>query len=214
MKLTKSKLINLLKPGMEDLGFHWFKDSITGAQGLFVKKVDNTLYLTIGLNIHRYYNDAFTADLYLSRTTTIYSTWGDIPKDCIKRPEELLLDSEYPSNCRRSWWSSEESMDVFLQEIRISEHRMCMDEDLIRRINNSKDVENLCKISSFITNNLKDLPKIDYSFVPEKEIDEIPLCWFKSTEWTLMNLGMDINSKAVKFYASDAYRKYIIDKTW
>lgn len=61
-------------------------------------------------------------------------------------------------------------MDVFLQAIRISEHRMCMDEDLI--------------------------------------------CWFKSTEWTLMNLGMDINSKAVKFYASDAYRKYIIDQTW
>ena len=137
MKLTKAKLIKLLKPGMENLGFQWFKDSISGAEGLYVKKINKTLYLTVGMTIHRYYDDAFTADLYLSKNTTIYCTWNDIPNDCIKRPNELLQESDGVINYKKSWWSSEDSINDFLLAIHLSEQRMCKDEELIKRINNS-----------------------------------------------------------------------------
>jgi len=41
MKLTKAKLIKLVKPGLEKLGFTEFKDTISGAQGLFCKKIND-----------------------------------------------------------------------------------------------------------------------------------------------------------------------------
>lgn len=220
MKLTKAKLIKALKSEMENLGYCWFKDSISGAQGLFGKKVENSLYLTIGLNIHRYYDDAFTADLYLSKTTNIYCTWGDIPKDSIERPGFLMNDKELArykignNLIKDIWWSCEKTLDDFLLSIHLSELRMSHNDDLIRRIKSSKDVAILCKISSKIKKNINNIPDIGYSFVPEKEIDNIPINWFKATEWTLREMRENINLKIVNFHASDAYRQSVLDRQW
>ena len=214
MKVTKAKLIKALKCEMENLGFYWFKDSISGAQGLFAKKVDDALYLTVGMTIHRYYDDAFTADLYLSKTTNIYCTWGDIPKDCIERPGFLMTEEElakYKEGNNDIWWSCEKSLDDFLLSIRLSEQRMCHNEDLIKRIRNSRDVTNLWTISSMIKKNVNNVPNTGYLFIPEKGIDDIPLNWYKAAEWTLHEMGEDINLKIVKFHASDAYRQFILD---
>ncbi len=217
MKLTKTKLIKALKAKMENLGYYWFKDSISGAQGLFGKKVDDALYLTVGLNIHRLYDDAFTADLYLSKTTNIYCTWGDIPKDCIERPGFLMTDEELAIHrdghnlIKDIWWSCENTLDDFLFSIHLSELRMCHNDNLIRRINSSKDVASLYKISSRIKKVINSIPNMTYSFVPEKEIDNIPIDWFKATEWTLCETGEKINQKIVNFHASDAYRQNVLD---
>ena len=53
-----------------------------------------------------------------------------------------------------------------------------------------------------------------YSFVPEKEIDNIPINWFKATEWTLREMRENINLKIVNFHASDAYRQSVLDRQW
>ncbi len=92
MKLSKAKLIKLVKPKLEDLGYTEFKYS--GWQGLFVKKLEDGLYLSLGLTIHRYYDTAFTGDFYLSTNTCIGAQWGDIPKECYKRPGHFLLKEE------------------------------------------------------------------------------------------------------------------------
>lgn len=217
MKLTKAKLTKVLKPEMENLGYHWFKDSISGAQGLFAKKVNDSLYLTVGLTIHRYYEDAFTADLYLSKTTNIYCTWGDIPKDSIERPgflmtdEELAKYKEYDNLIKDIWWSCDNSLDDFLYAIHLTAPRMYHNEDLVRRIWSSKEVSYLWNISSKIKKNVSNIPVTGYSFIPKKEIDGIPLDWFKATEYTLRKAGENINLEIIKFHASDAYRQYVLD---
>ena len=209
MKLTKAQLLKALGPSMEHYGFHVFKDSITGAQGLFAKKLNDSLYLTIGMTIHRYYEDAYTADLYLSKTTAIYTTWGDIPKDCIKRPHQLLQQMD-GINSQQDWWSIEDSVDDFLHAIELSANRMCQDTDLIRRINESKDIADICMITSLISKNVFNLPNMVFSCIPQKEVDDIPFNWFKSAEWVLNNMGRECNSRIVRFYASDAYRQYVL----
>ena len=90
MKLTKVKLIQAIKPGLEKLGYLYLKDSISGAQGLFGKKLSNEMYLTLGLTIHRFYDDAFTGSFYLSKTTEWAACYGNIPKECYKRPGYFL----------------------------------------------------------------------------------------------------------------------------
>ena len=71
MKLTKAKLIKAVKPKLESLGYTFIKDSTSGAQGLFGKKIDSDMYLMLGLTIHRFYDDQFTGDFYLSTNTLI-----------------------------------------------------------------------------------------------------------------------------------------------
>ena len=75
MKLTKAKLEKILTPSLESMGYTKFKDTISGFQGLYVKKISPDLFLTLGMTISRYFNDSFTGNFYLSKSTRIGSIW-------------------------------------------------------------------------------------------------------------------------------------------
>jgi len=81
MKLTKSQLIRLARIGLEELGYQQVRDTITAAQGLYIKAFQNGFYLTLGLTISRYYESKFTASFYLSKSIIWAAFWGDIPKN-------------------------------------------------------------------------------------------------------------------------------------
>ncbi len=65
MKLTKANLLKSTREGLAEVGYYEFKDTITCADGLFIKYVGNDFFLTLGLVKSRYYDWRFTADLYL-----------------------------------------------------------------------------------------------------------------------------------------------------
>lgn len=211
MKLTKAKLIKRVKPGLELLGYSYFKDSITGSSGLFVKKLPNNFYISIGMNIHRFYEDCYTCDYYLSLTTCIYCLWGDIPDLCMRRPGELLTDDEIsPSRDHDIWWSGDDSVDVFLSVIKTTEPRLTNDIKLLNAIKISKDVNMLYHLANETINRVDYLPDITYSYVPEKEIDNIPLKWFLAAESVLKQYEVNINFHQVKRLAADAYRQHLL----
>jgi hypothetical protein len=223
MKLSKAKLIKLVKPKLESLGFTEFKDTKSGLQGLFIKKINQDLYLTLGLTIHRYYENAFTGDFYLSKCTIIGATWGDIPNESYKRPGYLLTDEErsiYPEdeiNVKGSydiWWdgSDEKTVSDFLRVIELTESRFINQTELFKKIEDSKEV----KILSEYAQNVKDLVRKNslqgsYRFLPAKVIDDIPLVWFKASEEVLTNAKGVLNSHTVVRLAADAYRQYQLD---
>lgn len=211
MRLTKSRLIKRVKSGLSLLGYYWFKDSITGSDGLFVKKLPNNFYLSLGMNIHRFYEDCYTCDYYLSLTTCIYSMWGDIPLLSSKRPGELLTDEEiFPSRNHDIWWSGDDSVDEFLAVVKITEPRFVTDVKLLNDIKKSKDVNLLCKMSNETINKVDGLPDTIYPFILKKEIDDIPKKWFHAAELVLKNYENDINIHQVKRLAADAYRQHIL----
>lgn len=222
MKLSKAKLIKLVKSELENLGFKEFKDSIGGTQGLFAKKMRNGLYLTLGLTIHRYYESAFTADFYLSKTTRIYTIWGDIPKESEERLGYLLTDIErlkYSNDINNSkvkdiWWdgSDEKSVIDFLEVIKLTEPRFVNQPELIEKINLSQDVNTLAKYSEKVkylvaSNHLE----VNFNFLPTKEIDDIPIIWFKAAESVLKEMDGILNINGVKLLAADAYRQSELD---
>jgi len=213
MKLTKAKLISRVKPGLTLLGYHWFKDSITGCDGLFVKKLPNNFYLSIGMNIHRFYEDCYTCDYYLSLTTCINCLWGDIPALSSKRPGELLSDEEIGSSRNHDiWWSGDSSIVEFLSVIKITEPRFINNMELLNDIKRSNDVNLLYKLASETINSVDNLPNIIYSYTPPKDIDNIPQKWFLAAEFVLKKFGDDINFHQVKRLAADAYRQYVLSK--
>ena len=146
MKLSKVKLIKLLKPGIEKLGFIEFKDSITGAQGLFCKKIKSDFYLTLALSIHRYYDSAFVGEFTFSRCTIPYLSWGDIPKEMNIRLGHLLTDEERSIyiedeiNVKEAydiWWDGKDENAIldFLRVIELTEPRFINQNDLMEKIN-------------------------------------------------------------------------------
>lgn len=220
MKLTKAKLIKVVRPELEALGYTFLKDTISGAQGLFGKKIDSDMYLMLGLTIHRFYDDRFTGDFYLSTNTLIYAGWGDIPfMECCRRPGYLLAEDKLVELTENGipdiWWEglNENSVSSFIGVIRRTEYLMINNENLKEKLRKSLDA---CKISDRakkiklrVSNNAN--LDGDYSYLPSKEIDGIPMIWFKATERTLLESGELKNSQIIKMYAAEAYHQYILD---
>lgn len=219
MKLSKTKLIKLVKPSLEKLGFTEFKETTEGSQGFFAKKLKNDFYLVLGLIIHRYYDSAFTGSFYLSKTTRWASVWGDIPNESYKRLGHLLADAErsiYPEdeiNVKGAydiWWdgNNEKSVLDFLRVVELTEPRFINQVGLIEKINQSKEVNLLSdyseKVKEIVATNQADGT---YSFLPAKEVDEIPIIWFKASEKVLKESKGILNANTVKLLAADAYRQ-------
>jgi len=223
MKLSKAKLIKMVKPKLEDLGFTEFKDTKSGSQGLFIKRINQDLYLTFGLTIHRYYDSAFTGDFYLSKNTIIGAQWGDIPKEIYERPSFLLTNEErslYPEdniNVKGSydiWWdgSDEKSVLDFLRVIELTEPRFINQPELLEKIEQSEEIKILVNHAEavkklVVTNQTDGL----YSFQPSKEVDGIPFVWFKASEKVLKESKEILNAYTVIRLAADAYRQYILE---
>ena len=66
MKLTKAKLINATQDKIKNLGYMVFTDSISIANCLFVKRIKNEYFLSLGLEISRYYDSRFSASKNLA----------------------------------------------------------------------------------------------------------------------------------------------------
>jgi len=225
MKLSKARLIKLVKSGLEKLGFMEFNDTINGTQGFFTKKLESGLYLTLGLIIHRYYDDAFTGAFYLSKTTRWGSVWDDIPKESYRRPGYFLTDRErsiYPENEINTigsydiWWngSDEKAILNFLRVIELTEPRFANQSDLIRKIENSQEIKMLSKYADKVNDFVgKNQLQGSYKFTPSKEVDNIPMDWFKASEKVLNDNKGILNANTVKLLASDAYRQYCLDNT-
>ena len=219
MKLTKAKLEKNLTPLLEKLGYTWFKNTIYPFQGIFVKVVSPNLYLTLGMTISRYYDDSFTGDFYLSKTTRIGSVWGDIPNDSYKRVSFFLSEDELNNyrdegSCLRDvWWEGlvPDSVDDFILRVRQCEPRICNDIMLKGQIEESVDVRKLQDYSAKTMDIVDNLPmRGNYNFIPPKEIDNIPMKWFMAAEEALCFFDGTVNKNTVKNLALDAFIQYCL----
>ena len=94
MKLTKAKLINATRDELIEMGYREVKDTVSGANGLFIKPIPEGFFLSLGLTISKFYDTRFTASLYLSKTTRWGSSWGDIPYESYRRVGRFLTKDE------------------------------------------------------------------------------------------------------------------------
>ena len=105
----------------------------------------------------------------------------------------------------------------YLKELRIYSKTDEIYDDLKEKIRNSLDV---CKISNrsrkikhIVLHNTGDICG-NYSYLPFKEIDDIPIIWFKATERVLLDSNEQINPQIVRMYAVESYHQYILDKVY
>lgn len=219
MKLTKAKLINKLQDKIEALGYKYIKDSITGSDGLFIKRVSEQLFLSLGLVKSTLYDSKFTGSFYLSPTTRWGSVWGDIPKESYKRIGYFLnlaqQDAAGPNTdlpINDLWWNfnSEEDILSFISSIKKAEGICLSMVELRTRIVNSKEVKELViQRDTFLARHSASFEnyKEEFKFLPKKPIDNIPLHWFKIAESVLISLDTIVNANTVKLLAADVWRQ-------
>ena len=218
MKLTKKKLISIVKPRLEKLGFKHFPDSNSLFQGTFVMKVDENMFLTLSLTIDRYYDSKFTGTYYLSPTTNAGTTWGDIPKDSSKRPGYILTDDEFVKYsktgnliARDIWFDGydDSELNMFEEIIALTYKRFSCDCELRNRIYQSKDVQFLSKIAQETIETVKMSEFADnLEFIPEKDLHGVSIEWFKAAETVIRKEEYYLNKNTVIDLAFDAYRQY------
>jgi len=223
MRITKKKLIIITKAGIENLGYKEIQDTITVAQGLYIKLIENGLYLSIGLTISRYHDSMFTASFYLSKTTNWATYGGDIPKQSYQRvghlltkeERNILLDEKYTKDgINDAWWNAQNQKEVnnFIKTLNITEKRFLNQANLMIDIQNSKDVNELGKLAKMVIHKVDhdNIDKFNYQFIPKKPIDNIPIEWFKAAEIVIKSENAVLNINTVKLLAADAYRQRIL----
>ncbi|WP_286776784.1 hypothetical protein [Sphingobacterium sp. UBA2074] len=223
MKITKAKLTSKVKAPLEILGYTYFKESISGAQGFFSKKLENGFYLTLGLTIHRYMDSEFTGAYYYSRTTRWSAVWGDMPEESYKRPGFFMSKEERKAyfhteneNLRDYWWDGfdDSSIASFVEVIKLTETRLFENTELTKKIEESLSVSQLKNYAVEVKKLVNNIDKLNlsYSYLPDKEIDGIPIQWFKASEFVLKEQNGIINKNTVKNLASDAFIQSVLDK--
>ncbi len=112
------------------------------------------------------------------------------------------------------WWDggNQKSVSDFLSVIEITEPRFINRPELFKQINRSHEIKTLTNFAKkVITLVKKDNLKGTYSFIPTKEIDNIPNIWFKASEEVIANAKDILNKHTVFRLAADAYRQYVLD---
>jgi hypothetical protein len=219
MKLKKIELVKSLRDKLKGIGYQEIKDTVTGAEGLFIKVVNGNYFLCLGLTISNFYDTKFTGSFYLSKTTVWGATWGDIPDSSYERPGKFLnkkerqvyLDEEYNGEGMVDvWWDADNknAYDNFIETIRITEPRFLGQKDLFKKIDASQEIKELVSYVDkvFIIVNQPD-SDFNYKFLPQNKIDDIPIEWFKAAEKTINDANGIKNVNTIVRLAADAWRQ-------
>lgn len=219
MKVTRKQLFKKLIPFFEkEMGYTYFKDTISPASGLFAKKNDEKIYVCIGIDTSNLYENAFDCNYYMGLSLTYALLYEGI-RDAYLRSWQLFSEEEL--NKYRSigafseyfWWHSDDdnSIESFKDAVRLTEPRFINNLCLRERIAANEEAKHqhdlTTKVRMLVQCGVSDF---ETQFVPEKEKDGIPLVWFTAAEFVQKDERY-FNKHAVFRLAADAYRQYILD---
>lgn len=222
MKLAKAKLIAKVKAPLEKLGYIFFKEPISSAQGFFSKKLNNGFYLTLGLTISRHMESNFTGSFYYSKTTRWAAVWDDIPEESYVRPGFLMSTEERKiyfdtenELLHDYWWDGfdDSSVASFIEVIKLTESRLYEDRFLTKKIEDSLSVSQLKNYADEVKKLVSGIEKLNftYSYLSYKEVNRLTMRWFKASEYVLKKQNGILNKNTVKTLASDAFVQNTLD---
>ena len=220
MKVTRKQLFKKLIPFFEkEMGYTYFKDTISPASGLFAKKIDEKIYVCIGIDTSNLYENAFDCNYYMGLSLTYALLYEGI-RDAYLRSWQLFSEEEL--NKYRSigafseyfWWHSDDdnSIESFKDAVRLTEPRFINNLCLRERIAANEEAKHqhdlTTKVRMLVQCGVSDF---ETQFVPEKEKDDIPLIWFIAAEYVQKDEEY-FNKNLIFSLAADAYRQYVLDE--
>jgi hypothetical protein len=219
MKVTRKQLFKKLVPFFEGMGYTYFKDTISPACGLFAKKIDDNIYVCIGIDTSNLFENAFDCNYYMGQSLTYALLYEGI-RDAYLRSWQLFSEGEL--NKYRSigafsedfWWHSDDvnSIKSFKDAVQLTEPRFINNLGLRERIATNEEAKHQHDLTTKVRTLVQSgVPDFETKFVPEKEKDGIPLIWFTAAEYVQKDEGY-FNKNTVFRFTADAYRQYVLDE--
>jgi hypothetical protein len=219
MKVTRKQLFKKLVPFFEGMGYTYFKDTISPACGLFAKKIDDNIYVCIGIDTSNLFENAFDCNYYMGQSLTYALLYEGI-RDAYLRSWQLFSEGEL--NKYRSigafsedfWWHSGDvnSIKSFKDAVQLTEPRFINNLGLRERIATNEEAKHQHDLTTKVRTLVQSgVPDFETKFVPEKEKDGIPLIWFTDAEYVQKDEGY-FNKNTVFRLTADAYRQYVLDE--
>ena len=201
------------------MGYKYFKDTISPANGLFAKRIDEKIYVCIGIDTSNLYENAFDCNYYMGQSLTYALLYEGI-RDAYLRSWRLFSEGEL--NKYRSigafsedlWWHSDDvnSIETFKDAVRLTEPRFINNSDLRKRVVANEEAKHQQDLTTKVRMLVKNgVPDIKTQFIPEKEKDGIPLIWFAAAEYVQKDEKY-FNKHTVFRLTADAYRLCILDE--
>lgn len=162
----------------------------------------------------------------MQRTGTMGSIYSgicnDIPEESYVRPGLLMSTEERKvyfntenKKLRDYWWDGldDSSIASFVEVIKLTESRLCEDRLLTKKIQDSDSVSQLKNYADEVKISVSEIEKLNftYSYLPDKEVNGLPMRWFKTGEYVLKKQNGILNKNTVKNLASDAFIQSTID---
>ena len=223
MKVTRKQLLKQLIPFFEEMGYTYFKDTISVAQGLFAKKIDDRLYVSVGVITSYLYYNTFTCNFYMAQSLDfafLYledksKTFEEYPRpgDYLSE-DELIMFRGKDSKITDIWWHSDDagSIESFKEAVRLAEPRFINNFDLRNRMLSNADASHRYDMANKVKELVKNgVPDFEPQFAPVKEKDGIPMVWFTAAELVCRD-GPYFNKFGVQCLAADAYRRFVLDE--
>ena len=219
MKVTRKQLFKKLVPFFEGMGYTYFKDTISPACGLFAKKIDDNIYVCIGIDTSNLFENAFDCNYYMGQSLTYALLYEGI-RDAYLRSWQLFSEGEL--NKYRSigafsedfWWHSDDvnSIKSFKDAVQLTEPRFINNLGLRERIATNEEAMHQHDLTTKVRTLVQSgVPDFETKFVPEKEKDGIPLIWFTAAEYVQKDEGY-FNKNTVFRLTADAYRQDVLDE--
>lgn len=205
-----------------DEGFRYFK-----SDRVFCKRVVRNgvpLYLTMGINKHRFYDSLYTMDLYVNVHTVFLETGGAFDYN-IFRPGELLSENERENLCATEksttdvWWdlSDARELDDFVASVKLASRRILDDSVFISRLIN--DAQNNAAINEII-NEANQVTQMvidnvpvnhDLPYLPSKLYDGMSMQWYICSDTYVKENKPHLYYKSyVNKLAIDAFRRHML----
>lgn len=219
--MSKLNLRSIIS-SLNDDGFRYFK-----SDRVFCKRVVRNgvpLYLTMGINKHRFYDSLYTMDLYVNVHTVFLETGGAFDYN-IFRPGELLSENERENLCATEksttdvWWdlSDARELDDFVASVKLASRRILDNSVFISRLINDAQnnaaineiINEANQVTQMVTNKVP--VNYDSTFIPSKTYDGMSMEWYVySDSFVRENKPRSYFRSYVKLLAIDAYRRYVL----
>ena len=220
MKVTRKQLFKKLIPFFEEeMGYTYFKDTILADGGIFIKKIDDKIYVCIGIDTSNLFVNSFTCNYFMAQSLRYACLFNGI-EDAFLAPVQLLSEEElnkYRNNGVLSelyWWYSDDtnSIESFKESVRITEPRLLNNYELRERVAINENAKHQHDLTTKVRKLAQSgVPDFKTQFVPEKEKDDIPLIWFIAAEYVQKDEEY-FNKNLIFSLAADAYRQYVLDE--
>ena len=222
MALKQETIMKTISREIQDLGYTYMKELVSGVPVVFGKRVCEDMYLFLLVGRERIGNNCLSIEMSISLSTNAFMLGRDIPSASIRRLDVILKEESNRFFVERDTglFMSEEKVSnttSLSNSVAIAETDILRDSRMIESLRKSKKllVESQLEkwVICYYNKDISQLPFREFlNYTPSKPVDDIPMKWFFASDVVHFLIPWNRQEKdSVYYLALQSYWKDYLD---